>query len=271
VLYNADESVEMTSDSTWTCSSSMRNLSANGVPDHEVGTFPNPNNPNTIGAVNVSQSYSLTPVIASNSGVAVKEPGYALNGVKFDPGTGGVCNNSGSSCSLIGGSGSWNIEALGQTSFNFGTDENNAHVQPGGIYHYHGMPEKFMTKLAGSDTVAMTLVGWARDGFPIYARYGHSDANDINSALQIMTSSYRVKATADANRPSTSLYPMGTFTQDYEYQAGSGDLDECNGRVGVTPEFPQGIYHYTITETYPFIQRCIKGSAEPESVGPPPR
>ena len=52
---------------------------------------------------------------------------------------------------------------------------------------------------------------------------------------------------------------MGTFTQDYEYVAGSGDLDECNGRFGVTPEFPTGIYHYYITDTYPFIQRCVKG------------
>ncbi|MEM5480850.1 YHYH protein [Pseudoalteromonas fuliginea] len=35
--------------------------------------------------------------------------------------------------------------------------------------------------------------------------------------------------------------------------------DECNGRVGVTPEFPQGIYHYYATDTYPFFQRCVKG------------
>ena len=49
-------------------------------------------------------------------------------------------------------------------------------------------------------------------------------------------------------------------TQDYEYVAGSGDLDECNGRVGVTPEFPNGTYHYYITDTFPFIQRCVKGT-----------
>jgi len=28
----------------------------------------------------------------------------------------------------------------------------------------------------------------------------------------------------------------------------------------VTPEFPKGTYHYYITSTYPFIQRCTKGS-----------
>jgi len=58
---------------------------------------------------------------------------------------------------------------------------------------------------------------------------------------------------------STDIYPMGTFAQDWEYVAGSGDLDECNGRFGVTPEFPEGIYHYYATDTYPFFQRCVKG------------
>ena len=52
---------------------------------------------------------------------------------------------------------------------------------------------------------------------------------------------------------------MGTFTQDWEYVEGFGDLDECNGRVGVTPEFPNGIYHYYATDTYPFMTRCNKG------------
>ena len=78
--------------------------------------------------------------------------------------------------------------------------------------------------------------------------------------LKVMTSSYRTKASPDVNRPATSLYAMGTFTQDYEYVAGLGDLDECNGRTGVTPEFPKGIYHYFATDTFPNLQRCVKGS-----------
>ena len=32
------------------------------------------------------------------------------------------------------------------------------------------------------------------------------------------------------NRP----IEMGAFTQDYEYVEGLGDLDQCNGRFGVT-------------------------------------
>ena len=130
--------------------------------------------------------------------------GYVLNGVKIDAGTAGSCNNSGSSCSLIDNSGGWSIEALGQSSFNFGTDANNAHVQPG--------------------------------------------------------SSYQLVTTANSSRPSTTTYALGTFAQDWQYVAGSGDLDECNGRTGVTPEFPNGIYHYYATDTYPFLQRCVKGA-----------
>jgi hypothetical protein len=58
---------------------------------------------------------------------------------------------------------------LGQTFFKWGTDTSNAHVQPNGMYHYHGIPEGLVTKL-GNGNKAMTLIGWAADGFPIYAR-----------------------------------------------------------------------------------------------------
>ena len=71
---------------------------------------------------------------------------------------------------------------------------------------------------------------------------------------------------------------MGTFLQDYEYVAGSGDLDECNGRTGVTPEFPKGIYHYVVTDTWPYVHRCVKGTVTAGATGggaaggmPPPR
>jgi hypothetical protein len=147
---------------------------------------------------------------------------------------------------------------LGQTFFKWGTDTSNAHVQPNGMYHYHGIPAGFVTKLNKGN--AMTLIGWAADGFPIYARDGYTVATDASSPLKEMTSSYRTKASPAANRPATTLYAMGTFTQDYEYVSGLGDLDECNGRTGVTPEFPNGIYHYFATNTFPNLQRCVKGS-----------
>ena len=36
-------------------------------------------------------------------------------------------------------------------------------------------------------------------------------------------------------------------------------LDDCNGRTGVTPEFPDGIYYYMATDSYPYFSRCVKG------------
>ncbi|BFM12243.1 hypothetical protein R50072_23960 [Simiduia litorea] len=258
---NTQASLTYTSNATWTCTATSRNLTANGIPDHPVGTFPNPNNPNTISEQSVSASYTLTPLETASStqlGGPRGATGYVLNGVKIDADTAGSCDDSGTACSLIGNTGNWSIEALGQTSFDFGTDGNNAHVQPDGTYHYHGMPEGFITKRGGNSST-MTLIGWAADGFPIYARYGYSDANDISSTIKTMSGSYQLVTTLSANRPSTTTYPLGTFKQDWEYVAGSGDLDECNGRVGVTPEFPEGIYHYYATDSYPYFQRCVKG------------
>lgn len=259
---NTQPSLTYTSVYTWNCNESTRSLTANGIPDHEIGTFPNAANPNTITEQDVSASYTLSPTqtsTASELGGPRGATGYVLNGVKIDAGTGGSCDDSGTACSLGDPSGSWSIEALGQSSFDFGTDDNNAHVQPGGAYHYHGMPEGFISKRGGNSST-MTLIGWAADGFPIYARYGYSVADDASSELKNMEGSYQFIAEVSSNRPSVDTYPLGAFRQDWEYVEGSGDLDECNGRVGVTPEFPEGIYHYYATDTYPFFQRCVKGA-----------
>lgn len=257
--FNADESVRLTAIYSWACNGVSRVLASNGLPNHEVGTFPGPGNPNTIAAVNTAATYTLTPTVTAST-TAIITAGYAINGVKIEPGTAGTCDNTGIGCVAAQGTGPWNIEALGQTAFNFGTDTNNGHVQPNGAYHYHGVPEQFITKL-GKGTATMTLVAWAADGFPIYARYGHTTPGNAASGVTVLRSSYQRKTTPDANRPATSTYPLGTFTQDYSYVAGSGDLDECNGRVGVTPEFPAGTYHYVMTDTFPFINRCVKGTA----------
>ena len=275
-IYNDDESVNAYSIYSWISDDTSRILSGNGIPNHEVGTFPNPNNPNTISEQNVNQIFTLCPTLVSDTGVPVGGPAgaiaYAINSVKFDPATAGRCDDDGS-CSLAQGQGQWNIEALGHETFDFGDDMNHAHVQPSGEYHYHGMPELLIDLLG--DEQNMTLVGWASDGFPVYARYGYTDANDSSSALISLQPSWRLKSEPDEGRPDTLTalaggpgqgqnnpnvpIPMGAFTQDFEYVQGLGDLDECNGRVGVTPEFPEGIYYYMVTDDFPFFSRCLKG------------
>jgi hypothetical protein len=287
---NTDPLVNLTSTANWSCSDTTRTLKANGVPDHAVGPF----NIQTdldfkIQVQTVDVSATITPAVTSTTGTAIQTAGYALNGIKFEPGTGGNCastatstdTTTGAACTMLGNAGTWRMEALGQTTFNFGADGSNGHVQPGGLYHYHGMPEKFIDKL-GKGKQTMTLVGWASDGFPMYARYGFVDASNAQSGVKVLSSSWRKKTSPDSGRPSATIFSMGTFLQDYEYVAGSGDLDECNGRTGVTPDFPKGIYHYMVTDAWPYVHRCVKGTASASATGggaggagggmpPPPR
>ena len=87
--FNNDESVNTYSRYSWTSNGSQRILSGNGIPNHEVGTFPNNNNPNTIRELNVNKRFTLCPEIISESGLEIVGPAlaiaYAINSVKFDP------------------------------------------------------------------------------------------------------------------------------------------------------------------------------------------
>lgn len=260
-----NEQVGLTSAFQWSCANGQRTLQANGIPNHSVGAFPNPGNPNALSLQQVSFATSLSPVAYSGPGGRAKEGVMGINGIKFDPGTGGSCGDDiadPKDCPLgPGGGGRWNIEALGQDTFDFGEDANHAHVQPSGAYHYHGVPEGLLSP-AAREGKAMALIGWAADGFPVYARYGFPGASQMFGSLKLMQPSYRLKQAPDTGRPSTEIVPMGAFSQDWEYVAGLGDLDECNGRFGTTPEFPEGIYHYYATDDYPYVQRCVKGSLD---------
>ena len=243
----------------------QREIVANSIPDHEPGEFPNAGNPNAIGAVAITMTMSLIPELASAINDSQRVPAIARNGVKFEPETGETYT----------GDNAWRYEAI-QEVYDLGLDESFAHVQPSGMYHYHGMPEGHIELTDRDDGDAMILVGWALDGFPVYARYGYSDPNDASSAIKEMKGSYQLRDIDEllaAGRPATTdtdtrangtvveSLPLGTFVQDWEYNAEVSELDECNGREGVTPEFPEGIYHYYITDDYPYVQRCLRGTA----------
>ena len=239
-----ENKVSITVEGDW------RVIKANGIPDHAPGRFPNRGNPNRISAQNHTFRVTTKPQAAARTADANGAFfGVALNGVPFEAGTAEFWNRD------------WKYEAIGG-SLNLGLDENLAHVQPTGAYHYHGLPTGLIAKLGG-DGKKMLLLGWAADGFPIYSNYGHSDAKDAKSALKKVRSSYQLKK---GNRPGQPNGPGGkydgAFTEDYEFVNDSGDLDECNGRFGVTPEFPEGIYHYVITEEFPFYSRLWRGAPD---------
>ncbi len=225
-----------------------RFIRADGIPNHPTGRFPNPGNPNRISP----QSYYLRmPLHPQKTGRPYFYPpnelfGVAINGVVFDPNTAEFWHNDRRS--------GWMIEAL-SGAVPLGLDRNNAHVQPNGAYHYHGVPVGLVEAIGGKD--GPVQVGWAADGFPIYV-----DAT--------ARPSWRLKAVREAGGPSGK--PDGTYTRDYEYAAGAGDLDECNGRAGRTEEFPAGTYYYVLTVKFPFVPRCFAGTADTSFVkqgGPP--
>lgn len=239
-----------------------RIIDSNGIPAHDVGTFPNRRNPNSIAPQKYHFEVPLHPKIADKVSLMQMQPfGVAVNGLVFDPGTAEFWQNDRSS--------GWRYEA-GTGKLDLGLDANNAHVQPSGAYHYHAIPLKLLQQLNPENKPVMTRVGWAADGFPIYARWDHADGKNPDSEVRVMHASYKIKQGTRPGGPGGKF--DGTFTEDFEYIPGSGDLDECGGRFGVTPENPEGIYHYVMTDDYPFIPRLFKGTPDPsfQRRGPPP-
>lgn len=228
-----------------------REISSNGIPDHKPGQFPNRHNPNTIQEQKYAFRVAARPEASRKPAPLGMNPfGVAVNGVPFDPGAAEFWNRD-----LDSG---WQYEALGG-KINLGLDSSNAHVQPNGAYHYHGIPTALFERLSGGKR-QMTLVGYAADGYPIYALYGFSDSKSPESEVKKLRSSYQLKKGTRPGGPKGKY--DGSFVQDYEYVAGAGDLDECNGREGVTPENPDGTYYYVLTEEYPFIPRLLHGTAD---------
>lgn len=243
----------------------FRYVQSNGIPDHKIGRFPNRHNPNAVRPQRHNFRVPADPKAARTVTRFRLGPfGVAINGVPFDPGAAEFWNRDPRS--------GWQYEPL-SGHIHLGLDRNNAHVQPNGAYHYHGLPVGLIEKRGGDKQ--MLLIGYAADGFPVYAQFGYSDPNNANSGLKKMKSSYRLKKGTRPGGPGGQY--DGRFVEDYEYAKGTGDLDECNGRQGVTPEYPEGIYHYHLTENFPYVPRCFRG--RPDSTfsrrgppgGPPPR
>lgn len=240
-----------------TVAGGVRTIESNGIPEHSVGAFPNDYNPNVIAPQKYVYKLPTEPKAAEHrtrGGNSVF--GVAVNGVPFDPGTAELWNNDFR----------WHYEALsGYIPANrggLGVDQNLAHVQPNGAYHYHGLPYGLLDKLDYKHKMA--LVGYAADGFPIYGPFCYSEANNANSPLKEMKSSWVLKK---GQRPGGDDGPGGeydgSFHQDYEYKSGAGDLDLFNGRTGVTPEYPNGTFYYVLTKEFPFVPRYWKGTPDP--------
>ncbi|MEM7298618.1 MAG: YHYH protein [Bacteroidota bacterium] len=236
-----------------------RTITVNDVPNHMVGTFPTASdrrigNPNAISAQSNSYSMTTEPALANNS---TNASGW-VNGVLFS----GVGIEVYTAESFTGFTGetnrSWNRNAL-QSVDDLGLDCNNAHVQPGGQYHYHGLPSAYGSEMQ-VDGNQMIKIGYAADGFPFYYLYYENENGNILQA----EASYELisgERGGDGISAPSGAYD-GEYFQDYEYVEGSGDLDECNGRFGPTPDAPNGEYYYVVTQDFPSFPLCFSGTPD---------
>ncbi len=230
-----------------------RTIKTNALPNHETGEFPNDGNPNEITAQNLTYTFPLTPT-KTTSARSVREPGIAVNGIKFEPETAEevVCESGEA----------YRIEAF-QELADLGFDDNDAHVQPNGTYHYHGVPHELIASLNTEND--LVHVGFARDGHLMYYSRGGSYTPSYQLSTKMRTGENCTYTIGDEEYEIdiASTTPDGTFVSDWQFIIDSGNLDRCNGvRLGTE-------YGYIITDTYPFIGRCLYGTFTEERKEPP--
>lgn len=234
----------------------------NQIPNHNTGA--GSRFATDIDEVNATLEIPASPTLAnSKTALSMGANAILLNGVKWEAFP-AACFGEGNAelgreaigCNDISHPWRYNI---GSPLNNFGFDEYDAHVQPGGLYHYHSSPVVlYDLHCEGHDP--SPVIGFAADGFPIYGRCFADSSGTVREAV----SSYQVKdgvrqAIGDYKTPYTvgnvkSDSYDGQFISDYEFAEGIGDLDECNGMT------INGQYGYYVTDAYPYVLACYSGT-----------
>jgi hypothetical protein len=274
-------------------------LRTSGLAQHTMGPWQNGSFPNLPKNQNVLYCIPRLPVAHTGTNLTgLGAIGYFVDGVAmFDSRDGFVWTGSGESGN---GTGYWNREAYRNEGATF--DPGYAHQENTGTHHYHANPIALRHLLddhveynAATDTYteatnAVTkhspILGWVRDGYPVYGPYGYASASNAASGLRRMISGFvlrngqhgtdnltntlraslpawasRLYAAAQAGPSDLTTYPVGRYLEDYAYlgdltNPATGlrhalgvdfDLDEYNGRWCVTPEFPGGTYAYFVS------------------------
>ncbi len=264
-----------------------------GLGIHVMGPWPSgfPNLPANQAAIYRIPRLTSAPATKTLTGLGAI--GYFVDGVAmFDSRDGFAWN--GSEESGVGG-GYWNRDAFVNEGATF--DPAYAHQQQTGVYHYHANPvalryllgdhvdfdsaAKIYSESTNTIVDHSPILGWVRDGFPIYGPYGYSNPTNSASGVRRMISGYVLRdgkkgaddvvSSARATLPAwavrlygvsasqsgpavSSDYPLGRYMEDKAYLGDLGktqgidfDLDEYNGRFCVTPEFPNGTYAYFVS------------------------
>ena len=275
-------------------------VATHGVPAYPTGPF-NDGNPSQATAQNAIFRFPLNPTVQSgtktattmgNIGVFIN--GVALfdyrDGVAWNTATNSWCGGPGNP-TCPGGAGatqSWNRDAVVYERIGFDCAKGHPAM---GNYHHHQNPSAFDLDLKVVSSICnlydadglyalnpqkhSPLIGFAYDGFPIYGAYGYKNADGsggitrIKSGYQLRNITVRTHHADGTDVPDgppvSATYPLGSFREDYEFVAHpnqSDYLDVHNGRLCVTPEYPNGTYAYfaTVDENH--------NSAFPYIVGP---
>ncbi len=224
-------------------------FSTNATPNHTFNDGAN-TFPNEFATQADEYRVPLTPSFAAqNTALSLQvDDAILLNGVKVDLLAAGCFGIGNGRIGCNDDSQPWRYDPMFATN-GFRVDSHNAHTQPDGTYHYHGEPNALFDQ---SGSVASPVIGFAADGFPIYGSY-----IEDGGTVRKIEPSYQLKA---GQRPSGDGEPGGSydgaFRDDYEYVSGSGDLDECNGMM------IDGQYGYFVTDQYPYIVGCFKGTID---------
>lgn len=200
-----------------------RIISSNSIPDHQVGLFGQRNgalNPNAIREVSESYTIPLHPTLAS-------------------------------SITYL-----WNNES--GPEYELGVLLNGVLLDPEAAepFPHEGFFSSDVNLEWNLDAMIINL-GLDCNNAHVQPRgkYHHHGAPTLSSSFSLK----------NGERPGDGVTaPCGTYngvyTNDWEFINSQGDLDECNGRNGLTPEYPNGTYYYVITDAFPFLPRCLKGT-----------
>jgi hypothetical protein len=232
---------------------------------------------------------------------ATEQIGYFVDGVAmYDALDGNVWTGT-NETTVPGNTYQWRRAAYPNESLTF--DPAYTHQQNTGNYHNHADPlalryllgdhvdfnatTKIYSESTSTNLVHSPILGWVRDGLPIYGPYGYINPTNASSGIRRMISGYQLRngtngsdnitTVGRTNLPAWTLrnngnvtgsgpnvsttYPIGRYLQDYaylgdltntatsqKYQLGSDfDLNEYCCRFCVTPEYPAGTYAYFVT------------------------
>jgi len=221
-------------------------ISCEAIPGYDVGPWDDPSM-----APNQNFVFKITrnpqPETQDNLLLTTGHIGVWLNGASiFEAGSGGSFQNNNV----------WHINA--------GKNLNASVISCDGMAAENGEFHNYIAPLCMYDAsevkVHSPILGYAFDGYPVYGAYAFANV-DGSGGITRMESAYQIRQIADRNSlpdgtplsenlwgPKISNnYPLGFYREDYNYVAGTGNLDIHNGRFCVTPEYPNGTYAYFAT------------------------